>query len=396
VSVEKESRRRQLRPLYAAGFVTAFGAHAVAANLGGYATGHHSSLVELGILLALYDGAEVVLKPVFGALADRVGARPLLIGGLIGFAAASLLFVAAGDPDLLGAARFAQGVAAAAFSPAAGTLVAHVGGSTRRGGAFGGYGGAKGLGYLAGPLGGGALVALGGYSLLFTVLAVVAVLVAVWAAAHVHPAAGVPRARETLAGLARRLSRPAFVRPVAVLAASTAALSAGIGFLPVQGARAHLGPLVTGAIVSGLAAAAALVQPWAGRALDRGRLVSGSATTSALAVVAMGYLLAAVIHGPAGLVPAALLIGAGVGVATPLGFAALADAAPEGRMGQTMGAGEVGRELGDAGGPLLVGALSVISLGIGLAGLGAAMTITAAATMPRRSLRRRHAARRAG
>lgn len=47
------ARQRQLRTLYAAGFVTAFGAHAVAANLGRYARGHHASLMELGILLAL-------------------------------------------------------------------------------------------------------------------------------------------------------------------------------------------------------------------------------------------------------------------------------------------------------------------------------------------------------
>ena len=43
--------RRQVVPVYAAGFVTAFGAHAVAANLGRYALGHHGSLWELGLLL---------------------------------------------------------------------------------------------------------------------------------------------------------------------------------------------------------------------------------------------------------------------------------------------------------------------------------------------------------
>src|SRR5713226_5463158 len=109
-----------MAPLYAAGFVTAFGAHAVAANLAGYGAGRHVSLIELGGLLAVYDGAEVLLKPVFGALADRVGAKSVLLGGLVGFAAASAMFVAAGEPGLLGTARFAQGAAAAAFSPAAG------------------------------------------------------------------------------------------------------------------------------------------------------------------------------------------------------------------------------------------------------------------------------------
>lgn len=52
---------RRLWPLYAVGFVTAFGAHSVAANLGSYDP--RASLLALGVLLAVYDGAEVVLKP---------------------------------------------------------------------------------------------------------------------------------------------------------------------------------------------------------------------------------------------------------------------------------------------------------------------------------------------
>jgi MFS family permease len=82
------SARGQLLPLYAAGFVTAFGAHSIAASLGGYTHGQHASLLALGLLLAVYDGAEVALKPVFGSLADRVGARPVLLGGLLAVAAA--------------------------------------------------------------------------------------------------------------------------------------------------------------------------------------------------------------------------------------------------------------------------------------------------------------------
>ena len=74
-------RRAAAAALYAAGFTTAFGAHSIAANLGGYIRGQHESLLALGVLLALYDGAEVLLKPVFGALADRVGPRPVLRAG---------------------------------------------------------------------------------------------------------------------------------------------------------------------------------------------------------------------------------------------------------------------------------------------------------------------------
>jgi hypothetical protein len=182
-----------------------------------------------------------------------------------------------------------------------------------------------------------------------------------------------PRARETLLGLARRLGQPAFLRPVLALAGATAALSAAVGFLPVHGAAAGLGPLATGAAVSLLALTAALIQPRAGRAADAGRLPVPAGMATGLALAAVGLLAAAQIPGLAGLLAAAMAVGTGVGLVTPLGFATLSRTAPAGRRGQTMGAAEVGRELGDAGGPVLVAALaSIAGLGAGLLGLGSA------------------------
>src|SRR5262245_55739171 len=58
------------------------------------------------------------------SLVDRVGPGPVRLVGLVGFATASATFAIAGDPGLLGVARFGQGAAAAAFYLAASTLVA--------------------------------------------------------------------------------------------------------------------------------------------------------------------------------------------------------------------------------------------------------------------------------
>jgi MFS transporter, DHA1 family, tetracycline resistance protein len=359
------SARGQLLPLYAAGFVTAFGAHSIAASLGGYTHSQHASLLALGLLLAVYDGAEVALKPVFGSLADRVGARPVLLGGLLAFAAASAAFVLAGNPAWVGLARFGQGAAAAAFSPAAGVLVSRLTPPGGQGRGFGRYGAWKGLGYTLGPLLGGVLIAAGGYNLLFATLAVLGAGVAGWALLMVPGVPPLPRARQTVTDLARRLTSPGFVRPTLALAAATAALSVGVGFLPVVGAGRGLGPLATGAIVSLLAAAAAMVQPRAGRARDDGRIGDRTGLATGLVLTAVGSG-AVVIPGVAGLLTAAVLIGIGVGLITPIGFAHLAATTPTERLGQTMGSAEVGRELGDAGGPLLVGAL------------GAAITLTPA------------------
>jgi DHA1 family tetracycline resistance protein-like MFS transporter len=372
--------RRQVFPVYAAGFVTAFGAHAVAANLGRYALGHHGSLWELGLLLGIYDGAEVVLKPVFGALADRTGTKPVMVGGLALFAAASAAFVIGGDPHLLAAARLAQGTGAAAFSPAATATVAALGGRKRSGRLFGGYGGAKGIGYLLGPIAGGALVVARGYPALFSTLAVIAILTSAAIAALVPHTRPVPRMSAAAPSLGRRLTSAAFLQPVLLLAAATAALSAGVGFLPVLAGQHHLGPIAAGALVSLLAAAAAVLQPFAGRWIDDGRL-HPAAAAAALAACAGGFLIA--LTGLPGLIAGAILIGAGVATATPAGFARLAATTPTGQLGRTMGTAEAGRELGDAGGPVLVGAFGLVSLTAGLGALAAVLLLCAALAAPR-------------
>ncbi|MEU5887020.1 MFS transporter [Streptomyces sp. NPDC047461] len=340
-------------PLYAAGFTTAFGAHGIAANLGGDTADAVTSLLVLGGLLALYDGAEVLLKPVFGTIADRIGARPVLLSGLVAFAVASALYALADSPGWLWAARLGQGAAASAFSPAASALVARLNPAAKHGRAFGSYGFYKSIGYTLGPLLGGVLVWAGGLRLLFTVLAVLGASVAVWALVAVPVVPPLPRARQTVVDLARRLTDPVFLVPTAALAGATAALSVGVEFLPVSGAVAGLGTVATGAAVSVLAACAAVVQPRAGRALDAGRVTARGGLAVGLLLAAAG-LACAMLPGLTGVLLAAALIGAGTGLITPLGFAALASATPRERLGQTMGAAELGRELGDAGGPLLV------------------------------------------
>ncbi|MFD7440064.1 MFS transporter [Streptomyces sp. NPDC059909] len=347
-------------PLYAAGFTTAFGAHGIAANLGGFSADAVTSLLVLGGLLALYDGAEVLLKPLFGALADRIGARPVLLGGLVAFAAASAAYVVADSPGWLWAARLGQGAAASAFSPSASALVARLNPAAKHGRAFGSYGFWKSVGYTLGPLLGGVLVWAGGLRLLFAVLAVLGAAVAVWAVLAVPRVPPLPKSRQTVLDLARRLADPAFLGPTAALAGATAALSVGVGFLPVSGAAAGLGTVATGAAVSVLAACAALVQPKAGRALDSGRVTVRGGLTAGMLVTALG-LACAMLPGLTGILTAAALIGAGTGLITPLGFAALAASTPPERLGRTMGSAELGRELGDAGGPLLVAAVASLS-----------------------------------
>ena len=63
------------------GFVTSFGAHIVAVNLPEYAKEVGVGMAMIGLLIAAYDFAEIIAKPIFGSIADRQGMkRTLLIG----------------------------------------------------------------------------------------------------------------------------------------------------------------------------------------------------------------------------------------------------------------------------------------------------------------------------
>lgn len=361
----------QRAPLLAAGFTTAFGAHAVAGTLGTSTTGTATSLLTLGALLAIYDGAEVILKPMFGTLADRIGARTVLIAGLAIFAVASLSFAVADATAWLWAARLGQGVGAAAFSPAASALVARLTPASGQGRAFGTYGSYKSVGYTLGPLIGGAIVTLGGLQALFAVMAGLAAAVAVWATVAVPRLAVLPRTRQTLLDTVRRFSESSFITPTLALAAATAALSAGVGFLPVLGTDFGLSPVVTGAVVSVLALTTAVVQPLAGRAADAGRISLTSGLFTGVLVTAAGAAAAA-LPGLVGLLGGAVVIGVGCGLITPLAFTMLARSTPEERLGQTMGAAEIGRECGDAAGPLVVASIAAAStVPFGFLGLAA-------------------------
>ncbi|SDT51300.1 Predicted arabinose efflux permease, MFS family [Pseudarthrobacter equi] len=380
-SRHRVATRTATAPLYAAGFVTAFGAHSIAAGLGAQSGNIGLTLLNLGILLALYDVAEVFLKPVFGALSDRVGPKPVIVGGLLAFAALSLIGLWAADPLMLALARLGQGAAASAFSPASSAMVARLARGGKAGAYFGKYGSWKSLGYIIGPLLGAGLILAGGFALLFGALAVLAAATAVWVLAAVPHLEPLPRQPYTVMDLARQVGERRFWVPTLVLAASTGALGAAIGFLPALATRHGMDAFAGTAAVSVLALGSVLTQPWMGRLRDQGRVTDNRGTTAGLLLIAAGVALLAAAPAAVTIFVAAAAIGVGIGAATPLGFAHLADSTPPERMGRTMGSAELGRELGDAGGPLLVG--GVATLTALPFGLGALALVVAAASIPR-------------
>ena len=349
---------RGLAPLYLAGFTTALGAHGVGSVLGAETDDLGLTLVGLGLVLALYDLAEVVLKPLFGALSDRIGAKPVIVGGLVGFALASLLALVHPTALVLALARLGQGAAASAFSPASSAAVARLAGRERLGRYFGRYGAWKSIGYVLGPVLGILLVQGVGLQALYVVLAVLAAGAALWVALSMPALPVQPRRRTTVVDLVRQTTDPAFLVPTALLATTTGVLGVAVGFVPLLAVRLDL-PAVVGAVaIAAIAVVSSALQPLTGRLRDQGRLATRGGSTAGLLVAAAGLAVLAAVPGAVTLFVAAVAIGVMLGTGTPLAFAHRAAPTPDDRMGRTMGNAERGREVGDAGGPLLVGAVA--------------------------------------
>lgn len=381
-----EKGRRQaprLWPLYLAGFVTAFGANGIAAAVGGEHERLGLTLGWLGVFLALYDVAELILKPVFGALSDRIGPKPVILGGLVLFLIASVAGVFATGPTWLGLVRLAQGAGASAFSPASSAAVARLATPGTRGRYFGRYGSWKSLGYAGGPVAGAVIVAFAGTGWLFGLLSVMAAVtaVAVWiVVAPIHP---LPRERATIAALARSVTRPGFLIPVAVLAVGSAAIGSLTGMLPALATGLGIPLVVSAVAVAVIAVTSSILQPFVGRAHDSDRLRVRMACGLGTIIVAAGCGVLALFPSAPALFVAAVLVGTGVALLTPVAFSHLASTTPEARLGRTMGSAELGREAGDAAGPLIVGGVGAaagLPAGFGVFALIAALVAFSAAT----------------
>lgn len=125
---------------------------------------------ELGLLMALSSLTEFVLAPVWGSASDRVGRKPILILGMLGYAVSMLFLGLSTKLWMLFAARGLGGVLTSAALP---TSMAYIGDSTReedRGGGMGMLGSAMGLGVILGP-GLGGLMAGGSLSTPFFISA---------------------------------------------------------------------------------------------------------------------------------------------------------------------------------------------------------------------------------
>src|ERR1700734_2356448 len=149
------AERRLVLSLLAMTFLLWIGASAIVPLLPTYLHGHGASTGLVGVVMASYFALSVVTQYPAGRLTDRVGARPVIVGGLVIFVAGSVGFALQSGALPAIAYRSAQGIGAGAASVASAAMVAAYVAPERRGRAFALLYGSQSLALAVGPLAGG-------------------------------------------------------------------------------------------------------------------------------------------------------------------------------------------------------------------------------------------------
>ncbi len=272
----------------------------------------------LGLALAAYAIPILFISIPVGRLADRLGRRPLLLGGLVLTGLGSILIAVSGALGPLLAGRAVQGLGSTLSWVAALALVSDLARPGRKGEAIGFALAANSLGAIGGPaLGGiaGGAISFEAPFILVSVAAASMFVVGFFVLPRVVPGPDDEpvRPRSAFSSLLRR--RAALPAAIAVVGAALLGL---IDFVVPLDLDRSFGTTATtiGVIFAGLALADAFVAPLAGTAGDRlGR--RPVAFAGAVMTAASGVLMV-VLPGLAGAVFALAVLAIGIAV----GFAA--------------------------------------------------------------------------
>ncbi len=325
-----------------------------------------ASVTLVGVVVATFAAVETVFKTMWGSLADRIGRRPVIVGGLLLSSAAPFLMTFLRVPALFVPLRLVDGMGSAALWPCAAATMADQTDEEHRATAMG----TLNMFFLSG-LALGPSVGLftsgffGGYQVGFylasaILLAAAGVALLVFRDGHAH--------RHTTTHRSGGVGFGAVVQSVRMSPLLLAILFVafiqmfGVGLLaPILVIYAHevvqLSDQMIGSVFLIMVLAVAVASVPGGRLADRvGRsrtvawgMVLASAGMWLLPLAGRGNLLV--------LGAAAILLGGSYAVSSPAWLALVSETAPRGRTGLVMGAFETAQGAGLIIGPVLGGLL---------------------------------------
>jgi MFS transporter, DHA1 family, tetracycline resistance protein len=354
----------------------------------------------VSLILALYALCSFVAAPVLGALSDRFGRRPVMLVSLCGSALGFAVFGVGGALWVLVLGRVIEGLTAGSIS-ALYAYVADTHGPAERGPAFGMLGAAGGLGFMIGPVLGGALGQVSLAAPLYGA-AVVALLncALVWfcmpeSHPHARRSARLHWGQFNAAGQLLRALREPRLRPlfavVFCFALGGTVLQANLTVLLKDLLAFQPGGI--GLVLAGVGVMDIVSQGFAAPRLQL-RFGERRVAAAGLAINGLGLALVALLP----LYAAVPLLVAGIAVFTfgdglfqPSASALIANAAPAERQGEVQGANQAQQAIARTAGPLVAAWLYGVAAGAPYA-VAALVVLVAAVALGRnrgKALRRK-------
>jgi multidrug resistance protein len=343
-----------------------------------YAEKFGASPAVVGVLFASFSVAQLLCAPLWGAVSDRIGRKPVLILSLVGTAVGSLLTGLAGSLPLLFAGRILDGASGASVSVAQAS-VADISPADQRARLFGLLSAAFGVGFVAGPAL-GALSALGGTRLPFLVAAGLAGANAVAAIFRLPETRGHQASEPDAAVVDDEARVRGLLQLIVVAFGSLLAFSAFEATFALFGERRlDLGPASTGAVFTAIGIVLVLVQTGLVHPAVK-RLGEIRTLQVALVTNAAGLLMLATVHSWWALVPALLALVVGQGLAMPSLTAAFSSRASVARRGGALGVQQSASGLARVIGPI-AGGLAFEHIGLPAPYVGGAVLMVLCAVL---------------
>jgi multidrug resistance protein len=359
-------RKRVLITLMGQIFLSILGLGIVGPVLPLYARSFGVSAAMAGGLITAFGLARMFTNIPAGRLSDRLGRRPLLIGGMLLISVASFFSATAQSFAPLIFFRLLQGVGSATQTTVALIALTDISTPRDRGRIMSLYMGGLLLGASLGPSVGGFVGEQWGFRAPFFVYSGLALIGALWGyllAPETRPAAPQADARSGREPTAQRssmqvlwslLRNPSFVLVNMVTVMSFFTRSGGQStVLPLYGDSIGLGAGQIGLVLSAIAGANLLTVRAAGSFADRygrKRVILPAALISGVGLIAFTFS-----QSFATFIASGILLGIGSGFVGPAPAAYVADIARPGEHGMAMGLFKTFGDVGVTIGPLMMG-----------------------------------------
>ena len=307
---------------------------------------------EVGIVVASYAIASLLLRPLVGWSSDRFGRRPLLVGGAVLTVAGMLLPLVAINATILVLARSLLGAGEGFFLVAALAAASDLAPPARRGEALSFFSLSLYLGVAIGPLIGEVVLDRGSYEAVWLVTAAIAALAVVLSILVPETAPAVlDRSRRARAPLIH----PAGLFPGLIVLAGMWGMAGFFTFLPGHARAVGLGgaspPLIVYAVV------VIVLRVIGARVPDR--YGSGRVGAVALALSATGLIVIGIAPGTAGLLLGTAIFASGIAFTMPALLSLAVSRVPPEERGTVVGTTAVFLDVAFGIAPVVLGGVAV-------------------------------------